>query len=165
MPLFYWNVDTSQFIFQPQTTRWRSRFRGPRESWKQNLEMDQIAYDIYQLYNRTWKDQIVFENYQYDIEFGSIKNTGVGYPYDTTLDIFDSSVAPYDSLSGALAFTITGVTTFDEGIYDTGLGYDAATPNTEAASIYGTQDLIRRIQNLRFRVNMLERNGWNISAS
>jgi hypothetical protein len=137
MPLFYWTVDTSQFILQPQTTRWRSRYRGPRESWKQNLEMNQIAYDIHQLYTRTYADEIQYETNHHSIEFG---------------------------LSNNLAFTITGVRQFDDGIFDSTLGYDAATPNTYPASINGSEDMVRRIQELQFRVGMLERNGWNISA-
>jgi hypothetical protein len=39
-------------IYQPQLSRSRQIYRGPRESQKQNLEQDQFLYDIAKLQKR-----------------------------------------------------------------------------------------------------------------
>ncbi len=42
-------VIRSERFQQPQLTRWRNRYRGARESYKVNIEMDQIRYDLARL--------------------------------------------------------------------------------------------------------------------
>lgn len=43
--------DVTTTILQPQSVRLRHRFRGPRESWKLNLETDQWMADMVSLYS------------------------------------------------------------------------------------------------------------------
>lgn len=106
MPTYYWATDTSKYVIMPQSTVLRSRYKGHRSSWKVNLEMNQFAYDVYQLYYRTGTDQTTFESQAYNLEFGT------------------------------------------------------TTPGISPATITGTQDIIRRIQHLLWRVKLLEGRGW-----
>jgi len=50
MPTFYAEHNIRRHFNAPQFTRSRHRFRGPRESEKINLEMDQLYYSIHKLY-------------------------------------------------------------------------------------------------------------------
>lgn len=50
MPNFYSEHNLRRHFNAPQFTRSRHRFRGPRESEKINLEMDQLHYSIHKLY-------------------------------------------------------------------------------------------------------------------
>lgn len=49
MPLLYSAYDSKYFVYQPNFVRSRHRFRGPRESQKINLEINQILYDTHSL--------------------------------------------------------------------------------------------------------------------
>lgn len=50
MPTFYSEENKRKHFNAPQFTRMRHRFRGPRESEKVNLEIDQLAFSIRKLY-------------------------------------------------------------------------------------------------------------------
>lgn len=52
MPVFYDDENIHGTFVQPQFTRLRHRYRGPRESWKINLEHGQMSYQIYKLYEK-----------------------------------------------------------------------------------------------------------------
>ena len=47
--VFYSRIDKSQWVYQPNHTRTRHRYRGPRESQKINLEMQQAFTDMCKL--------------------------------------------------------------------------------------------------------------------
>lgn len=46
MGLFYNEVDRKKWIYQPNFSRSRQRYRGNRESAKINLEISQFVFDI-----------------------------------------------------------------------------------------------------------------------
>jgi hypothetical protein len=52
MPIFWDNSRISTQLSQPQLTRVRHPYRGPRSSYRINLEINQLAYDILRLYSR-----------------------------------------------------------------------------------------------------------------
>lgn len=52
MPTFYFETDLRAEFSAPQFTRLRARYRGVRESWKVNLEIDQLLFSITGLYDR-----------------------------------------------------------------------------------------------------------------
>lgn len=52
MPTFYFDTDIRAQFSAPQFTRLRHRYRGVRESWKVNLEIDQLLFSITDLYRR-----------------------------------------------------------------------------------------------------------------
>jgi hypothetical protein len=52
MPVLWDNSEIRQQLTQPQTIRVRHQYRGPRKSYKINLEISQLSYDILRLYNR-----------------------------------------------------------------------------------------------------------------
>lgn len=177
MTVLYWQTDTSRWLLQPQTTRWRSRYRGPRESWKVNLELDQIGLDISRLYYRSGNDQTLFDQQSFYVEFG-VNYDPVGLPYNNSFAynftmIYETGLStfiyssPYSyntywyNSSGALIFTITTGSPYDQPSgYDTGL-YDGESPFNLPVNIDGLQGIIRRVQNLRHRVSLLELGGLN----
>lgn len=52
MAKFYSEVSYQDFVTQPQLIRWRSRYRGQRESFKMNSEMKAFQFDIAKLYHK-----------------------------------------------------------------------------------------------------------------
>lgn len=50
MATFYSNDDRRRWFSAPQYVRQRHRYRGVRESEKMNLEMDQFAFSVRNLY-------------------------------------------------------------------------------------------------------------------
>lgn len=46
-PLVYAEVDRRNWLLQPNFVRSRARFRGPRETEKINLEINQMYYDLH----------------------------------------------------------------------------------------------------------------------
>lgn len=50
MPVFYADINKRNFFSAPQFNRMRHRYRGPRESSKINLEVDQISFSLHKLY-------------------------------------------------------------------------------------------------------------------
>lgn len=52
MALFYDEVDKKKWIYQPNFSRSRQRYRGNRESAKINLEISQFVFDINNIYNK-----------------------------------------------------------------------------------------------------------------
>ena len=50
MPTMFSDNLTQFELTEPQLTRWRHRYRGQRESYKFNVESDQMLYDIITLY-------------------------------------------------------------------------------------------------------------------
>lgn len=53
MATFYSEDPRRLLVSEPQLTRWRSRHRGHRESYKMNLEAAQTYFDIVRLYERS----------------------------------------------------------------------------------------------------------------
>jgi len=78
-------VDNTNRVHQPNFTRWRHRLRGPRESYKINLEMDQFYYDIQTLKIRY---DIVRDNLDYITghytEGGAMTGVEVAWELDAT---------------------------------------------------------------------------------
>ena len=52
MSVLFHDKDRRSQLTQPQISRYRSRFRGPRESSEINLEIHQTYYDVARLYAR-----------------------------------------------------------------------------------------------------------------
>ena len=60
------------FLNMPQTIRWRSRYRGYKESYKVNTEVNQLRYDILKLRKTYITIQDDFENHVSDLYDGAI---------------------------------------------------------------------------------------------
>lgn len=52
MPVLYDTSGIREQLAQPQTIRVRHPYRGPRSSYRINLEISQLSYDILRLYKR-----------------------------------------------------------------------------------------------------------------
>lgn len=50
MPTLYHEYNRREQFLAPQFNRSRHRYRGPRESFKINLEIDQFAFSVHRLY-------------------------------------------------------------------------------------------------------------------
>jgi len=55
MPTLYHEYNRREQFLAPQYTRSRHRYRGPRESYKVNLEIDQFAFSVHRLHE-TYED-------------------------------------------------------------------------------------------------------------
>ncbi len=53
MALLYNEIDTKYFVYQPNMVRSRQRYKGPRDSAKINLEIQQYLYDMGKVYKRS----------------------------------------------------------------------------------------------------------------
>lgn len=53
MPTLYQTIDKRFWLYQPQLTRWRHPYRGPRRSEKINQEINQIYYDLARVMQRS----------------------------------------------------------------------------------------------------------------
>lgn len=60
MTVTYHEHDHRQHVTQPQLTRTRHRYRGPRESYRVNLEMAQFQMDVRRLYQRVVSQEDTF---------------------------------------------------------------------------------------------------------
>lgn len=60
MTFFHSNPTIKTQLSQPNLTRARHRYRGPRESHKVNLEINQYLYDITRLYQLTLTAEATF---------------------------------------------------------------------------------------------------------
>lgn len=49
MPILYTDIDKKFWFRQPNLTRWRHKFRSPRESLKINQEIGQTHYDLHRV--------------------------------------------------------------------------------------------------------------------
>lgn len=90
MPNFYSDVDKSTWMYQPNFTRSRARYRGQRESYKINTEMYQVLYDIRKLYEKfDTLDTIIDTNLSLTDEDsnGAYFPTVIGYPAATAVAI------------------------------------------------------------------------------
>lgn len=65
-------VDRKEYIDAPTLVRWRSRYRGPRESIKINTESSATLYDLRRLYEK----QVVLEA-QLTLNLNSIEDGGL----------------------------------------------------------------------------------------
>jgi hypothetical protein len=134
MPVLYSTTDHHVQLLQPQVQRFRSRYRGPRESSKTNLEISQITYDIIRLY--------------------TLMND-----LDTTLDehitIFDEGGDP----TGPSIYSVESTSWSElEGLTWGDLSTQTwGEVSTTPEDILGLDDLAGRIQELCFRVAQLER--------
>lgn len=52
MSLFYNEVDRKKWIYEPNLSRTRHRYRGNRESYKVNLEISQFVFDVNNIYKK-----------------------------------------------------------------------------------------------------------------
>jgi hypothetical protein len=83
MPITYSEADKRYWYYQPQLTRWRHRYRGPRESLKINQEIGQLLYDLTKIKQRN--DELLAElDYYTDI----MQN---GWDFDGDVDYTDYS--------------------------------------------------------------------------
>ena len=53
MALFYSEINKRSFVYQPNMSRSRQRYRGPRDSQKINLEISQFLYDVNNINKKT----------------------------------------------------------------------------------------------------------------
>lgn len=162
--IFYWVADTSQWLIQPQLTINRARYRGPRESWKVNLEINQIGFDIHNLFNITSVYQTNFELHIQSLEFGLNIVTDASYSGA-------NAPAPYYEAVGATnaGNILDGGDVFaqnDSIVYDGGTSIQSGTVTDldgggsiiaydMPANLPGTTDQIRRIQDLLHIVKVL----------
>lgn len=81
MPNFYSEHNLKEQFNAPQFTRVRHRFRGPRESEKINLEINQLYYSINKLYSiqNDFNDHFI-KSANLLIEGGEISLMGEKYP-------------------------------------------------------------------------------------
>lgn len=56
MAITYWEIDKSSWLYQPNLERSRHRYRGVRESFKFNLEINQAHFDL--TYLSAKKDEV-----------------------------------------------------------------------------------------------------------
>jgi hypothetical protein len=63
MALFYDEIDKKSFIYQPNMSRSRQRYRGPRDSQKINLEISQFLYDLNNINKKT--DEFILMTLRY----------------------------------------------------------------------------------------------------
>lgn len=70
-------------IYQPQLSRSRQIYRGPRESQKQNLEQDQFLYDVAKLQQRILEAEALLTRMSSMIYYHSpsIPNTQAATPF------------------------------------------------------------------------------------
>jgi hypothetical protein len=52
MSLFYNEVDRRKWIYQPNFSRSRQKYRGNRESYSINLEISQFVFDVYNIHKK-----------------------------------------------------------------------------------------------------------------
>lgn len=134
MPVFYSTTDHHVQLLQPQSLRSRSRYRGPRESDKTNLEISQMTYDIVRLY--TLMDDL-----------------------DTTLEEHIAVLDEGGDPTGPSIYSVESVSWSE--LADLTWGELAAQTWGEASTtpedVLGIGDLAGRIQELCFRVAQLER--------
>lgn len=99
-PFLYTNPDKRSRILAPQLTRWRSRYRGQRESYKTNLQMQQFLFDTRKLYEVFDRTSISITNFEYNLEFGA--NISVNYwsDYYPSKIYSDSSTYNVDLYNG-----------------------------------------------------------------
>ena len=94
MPTLYADTKQRYWILAPQTTKWRHRYRGQRESWKINLEMNQFLYDVRKLYEGTITVSQNLANNLYNLEFGLTISPTYSITYDDD-SLYDSSAIDY----------------------------------------------------------------------
>lgn len=146
MPVFssnnvlYQSINQPFLIFAPQLVRWRHRYRGPRESYKVNLEMQQFLYDTRKLYEGIDMNSNNFITDSYGIEFGVNLDTYFWSSYYPT-QIYDNSSSTYDSAE-----------------YDGPIFVSVPSIDLVALDITGSNDIIMRLNRLLKRVEALEFN-------
>lgn len=134
MPIFYSTTDHHVQLLQPQLQRSRSRYRGPRESYKTNVEISQVTYDIMRLYS-------LMNNLDTNLnEHITVLDEG-GDP--TGPSIYSVESASWSELQG-FTWGELGARTWGE-------------VSTTPENILGLPDLAGRIQELCFRIAQLER--------
>lgn len=130
MPNFYVSVPNRHFVTQPQLIRWRSRYRGPRESFKINSEMKALQYDIAKIYQKVNSLILLSENTQLVLKNGSsFENT-----YFTSEDVYGHS-------------TMGELTDTADEFYEGTMGDQQELP----LSIEGSTALFARIEAMRSR--------------
>lgn len=84
-------------IFQPQLSRSRQIYRGPRESQKQNLEQDQFLYDIAKIQKRILEAETLLatmsSSFYYHLP--SIPNTESATPFFSASYYYNESDKEY----------------------------------------------------------------------
>lgn len=90
-PVTYVPASERSWVLAPQVTRWRSRYRGQRESWKINLEMNQFLYDIRKLWegNQTVTNNL--NEFLYNLEYGVPDSVDYVRPYSIGNDALPGS--------------------------------------------------------------------------
>lgn len=82
MAVLYNTIDKRNWVYQPNFTRWRHRWRGVRESLKINTEISQFYYDATRLNTRV--DEVntqLAETIDLIDNGGSVE--GVNFQWDT----------------------------------------------------------------------------------
>ena len=130
MPILWTSINARDHLSQPQSTRWRHRFRGQRESYKTNVETSQMLFDLRRLYEKMNAIEESFDANVETLEIGS------------TITVVDAQME--------------GAALGEEG-FPLLLGGGLLEGET-TLSVEGLDDLLRRAERLRQRVYYLENN-------
>jgi hypothetical protein len=78
-------------IYQPQLSRSRQIYRGPRESQKQNLEQDQFLYDVAKLQQRILEAEALLLRMSSSLYYHSaaVPNTAAATPFFSASFYYD----------------------------------------------------------------------------
>ncbi len=128
--------NTSYFIMAPQLTRWRSRYRGQRESYKVNLEMQQLLFDIRKLYEQVSFTTAYIANNSINLEHG-VSLVGFYWSNYYPTQIYDTS-------------------TYDADEYDGPVTSSIPSEDLNELDLTGTNDIVIRLSRLLKRVETLE---------
>lgn len=104
MPILYFEHRKDKLLFSPQYTRVRHRYRGPRESYKNNLEQSQIRFTIHKLYKAFNDFRADFLAKHADLYGGIVFEEGIFpgdqlYPGATTYPNEDFRLSSIDDLT------------------------------------------------------------------
>lgn len=95
--------DLRYWVYQPNLTRWRHRYKGVRESLKVNQEIGQYYYDIKNCDKRL--DDLEDELDAYAdllINGGTVEDVQFNWLDDATPSVADLVIPGFDSLAGAI---------------------------------------------------------------
>jgi len=134
--VLYSETNKRSWILAPQLVRWRSRYRGQRESHKTNLEMQQFLFDIRRLY-----EALDFTNY-------TVSGNSVNLEFGINLDgYYWSSYYPSQSYDDS---------EYDLDEYDGPIFTSVPDDDLIALDLTGYNDIVMRLNRLLKRVEELE---------
>jgi len=135
--VLYEDPDTSYYIMAPQLTKWRSRYRGQRSSYRANLEMQQLLYDLRKLYEISSLTTAFIATNSTNLEYG------INLTQYFWTDYYPSEA--YDASS------------YDQNEYDGPAFQTVPVEEQVALDLPGTNDIVMRLNRLLRRVETLEK--------